>query len=163
MRKGHISLILCDFAYIMTFLCFQGEPSGFTSKNSILGGLRRKVEVRGSLGHQEQGNAWKRAKHGRASRPHGRAPRTRHDQPARHLARAGRAWWHDRATCYSLAVPRGTVWPCHMARPCHLVAGRGLNPFRDFFSGIFFHSASLFCFSSCFQVLGRDLRESKKP
>jgi len=57
MRKTHISLLLCDFAYIMTFLCFQGEPSGFISKDRILGGLSIRVEVRGSLGHQEQGKA----------------------------------------------------------------------------------------------------------
>ena len=59
MRKGHISLLLCDFAYIATFLCFQEEPSRFTSKDSILGGLRRRVEVRGSPEHQEQGNTRK--------------------------------------------------------------------------------------------------------
>ena len=59
MRKGRISLILCDFAYIMTFLYFQGEPSGFISKDSILGGLRRRVEVRGSPEHQKQGNTRK--------------------------------------------------------------------------------------------------------
>ena len=123
----------------MTFLCFQGEPSGFTSKNSILGGFRRKVEVRGSLGHKKQGNTRKRAKHGRAPRPHGRAPRTRHDQPARQLARAGRAWWHDRATWHGLAVPLG-------GRP------RFISP-CDFVFRHLFHSAFLPCFCSCFRVL----------
>jgi len=59
MRKGHISLLLCDFAYSTTFPCFQGEHSGFISKDSILGGLRRRVEVRGSPGYQEQGNTGK--------------------------------------------------------------------------------------------------------
>jgi len=66
MRKGHISLLLCDFAYIMSFLCFQGEPSGFISKDRILGGLSIRVEVRESSWHQEQDKARKRAKHGRA-------------------------------------------------------------------------------------------------
>jgi len=62
MRKGHISLLLRDFSYIMTFLRFQGEPSGFTSKDRILGGLRRRVEVQGSQEHQnKQGEARKRA------------------------------------------------------------------------------------------------------
>jgi len=74
MRKGHISLFLCDFAYIMTFLCFQGEPSGFINKDRILGGLSIRVEVRESSGNKEQGKARKRAKHGRASKAHGRAP-----------------------------------------------------------------------------------------
>jgi len=36
----------------MTYLCFQGEPSGLISKDSILGEFRRSVEVRGSPGHQ---------------------------------------------------------------------------------------------------------------
>jgi len=37
-------------------LCFQEEPSGFISKDHISEGLGRKIEVRGSSGHQEQGN-----------------------------------------------------------------------------------------------------------
>uniref|UniRef100_A0A7C8YQJ6 Uncharacterized protein n=1 Tax=Opuntia streptacantha TaxID=393608 RepID=A0A7C8YQJ6_OPUST len=37
----------------------EEEPSGFISKDSILGGLRRRVEVQGSPGHQEQGNTRK--------------------------------------------------------------------------------------------------------
>jgi len=59
MRKGYISPLRCDFAYITTYLCFQEEPSGFISKDSILEGLRRGIEVRGSPGHQEQGNTRK--------------------------------------------------------------------------------------------------------
>jgi len=40
----------------MTYLCFQEEPSGFISKDSISEELRRRIEVRGSSGHQEQDN-----------------------------------------------------------------------------------------------------------
>jgi len=43
----------------MTYLYFQGEPSDFISKDSILGEFRRSVEVRGSSGHQEQENTRK--------------------------------------------------------------------------------------------------------
>ena len=68
MRKGHISLLLYDFAYITNFLCFQREPSGFISKDSILEGLRRRVEVRGSPGHQEQDNT-RKADQGTAVHP----------------------------------------------------------------------------------------------
>jgi len=75
-----MSLLLCDFAYITTFLCFQGEPSVFISKVSILGGLRRRVEVRGSLGHQEQGKTRKRGKARACMKSHGRAPNNRHDR-----------------------------------------------------------------------------------
>ena len=79
MRKGHISLLLCNFASISTFLCFQGEPSGFISKDSILRGLRRRVEVRGSLGHQEQGKTRKQAKARTGVKTHGYAPNIQHE------------------------------------------------------------------------------------
>jgi len=47
---------------------------GFTSKDSILGGLRRRAEVRGSLGHQEQGKTRKRVKARTGVKAHGREP-----------------------------------------------------------------------------------------
>jgi len=138
MRKGHISLLLCDFAYITTFLCFQGETSGFISKDSILGGLRRRVEVRGSPEHQKQGEARKWAKARTGVKAHVRAPMTQHDQ-------AGQ--------------PCGMAWPCWVAWPCHVEALRELNFLRDFFLGAF-HSACFPFFSSCFRVWESDLRES---
>jgi len=92
MRKGHISLLLRDFSYIMTFLRFQGEPSGFTSKDRILGGLRRRVEVQGSQEHQnKQGEARKRAKARTGVEAHVRALTTQHARPASNVARSGRA------------------------------------------------------------------------
>ena len=104
MRKGHISLLLRDFSYIMTFLRFQGEPSGFTSKDRILGGLRRRVEVQGSQELQnKQGEARKRAKARTGVKAHVRAPTTQHARPANNVARPGRAWWHDRATWHGRA------------------------------------------------------------
>ena len=98
MRKGHISLLYAIFAYIMTFLRFQGETSGFTSKNSILGGLRRKVEVRGRPGHQEQGRTRETGDARPCIKAHGRAPKEKNN--------AG----HQRS---------GTATPCLVARPCH--------------------------------------------
>jgi len=81
----------------MTFLCFQGEPSASISKVSILGGLRRRVEVRGSPGHQEQGKTRKRGNARACMKPHGRAPKTGTTQPARDVARPGRDGWPGRA------------------------------------------------------------------
>jgi len=91
MRKGHISLFLCDFAYIMTFLCFQGEPSGFIGKHRISGGLRRRLEVQGSPGHQEQGNKRKTGK-------------------ARPCAQEQQS---------SATQENGMATPCLVARSCH--------------------------------------------
>ena len=113
------------FCLYYDFSALSGKTFGFHKQNSIFGGLRRKLEVRGSLGHKKQGNARKRAKHGRAPGPHGRAPRTRHDQPARQLARAGRATWHGRATWWPAAV-----------KPILRFCFRGSFPFR--FSSLFF-------------------------
>jgi len=119
MRKGHISLLLCDFAYITIFLCFQGEPSGFISKVSILGRLRRRVEVRGSAGHQEQGKARETGEARTGIKVHDCAPT--------HLARpAGQQY--------------GTGWLCLVARPCHVCGAVGFIVSRFFFSGSF-HSA----------------------
>jgi len=92
------------FCSYYEFSALSGKTFGFHKQNSILGGLRRKTEVRGNPGHQKQGYARKRAKHGRALRPHGRA--------SEHQARPA-------------GQQLGTGWPCLVARPCHLVAGRG--------------------------------------
>ena len=132
MRKGHISLLLYNFAYIITFLCFQGEPSDFISKFSILGGLKRRIEVRGSPGHQEQGKLRKRAKARTGVKAQGRAPTTQLDQ-------AGQQ--------------RGTAVP--------LVMRQGLCVSQFFVFGRFFHSAFFLAFFSSFRVLERGWRESQ--
>ena len=139
MRKRHINLLLCDFAYIMTFQCFQGEHSGFISKAGILGGLRRRVEVRGYSRYQEQGETRKRAKTRMGVKAHDRAPT--------HQARpAGQQY--------------GTGWPCHLARPCQVGRPQVLL-FRNFFcSGHLSFRVFFLCFSSGFRVLERCLRES---
>ena len=129
MRKGYISLLWCSFAYITTYLCFQEELSGFISTDSISEGLRRRIEVRGSLGHQEQGNT-----HKTGARPctNGAA---RPSWPEKWHSRAG---WHDRATVHGRA--KG--------------GDAGISCFRDFFNGSF--SFRTFSFlSSCFRVLER--------
>ena len=143
MRKGHISLLLCDFTYITTFLCLQGEPSGFISKDSILGRLRRRVEVRGRPRHQEQGNT-RRTGEARASDRCARpctpgkitqaGQRTGTTKPCQAtrpccLARSGRVGWHFRAMVHG-----------------HASGGAPLVMlFRDFFVSGAFHS-TLFLF-----------------
>jgi len=130
MRKGHISLLLCDFAYIMTFLRFQGELSDFTSKFGILGGSRRKVEVRGSPRHQEQAGALKIGNARPCIKAHGRAPKSPQSSATRETARPHRAWWHDRATTHG--------WPCAPRTTVRGVVPRDFI-FRDpFFSGHLF-------------------------
>ena len=139
MRNGHISLPLCDFAYITTFLCFQGEPSGFISKDSILGGLRRIIEVRGNLGTKNKAERTKQE----GARPCAQEP------PA------------------SATQKNGTATPCHCARvavrPTHGHAW-GCAPqikfFSRFFFGGIFHSAFFFAFPLTFRVWERGLRES---
>ena len=147
MRKGHFSLLLYDFAYIMTFLRFQGEPSGFTSKNSILGGLRRKVEVRGRPGHQEQGRTRETGDVRPCIKAHGRAPKEKNN--------AG----HQRS---------GTATPCLVARPCHHARvavrpthGRAwggaarLNRFLRFFFGTLSFRLFFLVFPLCSRVRER--------
>ena len=140
MRKGHISLLYAIFAYIMTFLRFQGEPSGFTSKNSILGGLRRKVEVRGRPGHQEQGRTRETEDTRPCIKAHGRAP-------GEHLTPTNQKG--------------GTATPCLVARPCApRTAVRGVAPAGlcfaiRFFFGAFFHSAFFLAFALVFRVRER--------
>jgi len=111
MRKGHISLILCDFAYIMNFLRFQGEPSGFTRKNSILGGLRRKLEIRGSPGHQETRHCAKTGDARPCIKAHGRAPKE-------HEKRRPPVKWHGHPVPGGMAVPPRTGGRAPHARPC---------------------------------------------
>jgi len=111
----------------MTFLCFQGKPSSFTSKDSILGGLRRRAEVRGSPGIKNKAQG---------ARSCARTPRTT-SRPA---------IWHG------LAVPGGTTVPC--GRCPGLICSQ-------FFSFGDLSIPQIFpCFSSCFRVLERGLRES---
>ena len=131
------------FCSYYEFSALSGKTFGFHKQNSILGGLRRKIEVRGNPGHQEQGYARKRAKHGRASRPHGRAPEHQ-ARPAGqqlgtgwpclvarlcHVARSGRAKWHGRATWWPAAVKSFAIL---------------------FFRGCLISAFFLPCFSSCF-------------
>ena len=91
------------FAYITTFLCFQGEPSGFISKVSILGGLSRRVEVRGSPDTKNKAKRAKEARHGHVWSRTVARPTTGRTQPPRDVARPGRAVWHDRATWHDRA------------------------------------------------------------
>ena len=115
------------FCLYMTYPYFQGEPSGFISKGSILGEFRRSIDVRGSPGHQGQGNTHKTSK-----------------------ARACNKARHDRASSeIELATQKsGMATPCLVARPCHHAQvavrpthGRAwgcvarLNSFRDGSSG----------------------------
>ena len=109
----------------MTYLYFQGEPSGFISKDSILGEFRRSVEVRGSPGHPEQGNKCKTGKARPCIKAHGRAPKSHQHRPARKVARPGRVGWHDRAPRHGQVVLLGTAVPDG--------AARGLKLFRDDF------------------------------
>jgi len=101
MRKGHISLLLCDFAYITTYLYFEEEPSGIVRKGSILRGFRRSAEVQGSPGHQEQDNTRRTGKARAAVHPgknHTGRPENWHGQavPGSTTVLGGtavRQWW----------------------------------------------------------------------
>ena len=134
MRKGHISLLLCDFAYIMTFLRFQGEPSDFTSKYGILGGSWRRVEVRGSPKHQEQAGALKIGN-------------------ARPCAKRTKSAGHQRS---GTAVPPRTGGRAPHARPCMGRCRAHKWLFAISFGDTFFHSAFFFLvFPLAFRVRER--------
>ena len=84
---------------------------------------QRFEEARGIKNKAKRANG---RRQGRASSRTAVRRNTTHDQPASNLARAGHAWWHDRAMC----------------------APPGINLFRDSFFG---HLSFRFfpCFSSC--------------
>jgi len=109
----------------MTFLCFQEKPSGFVRKGRISGGFKRRVEVQGSSGHQEQGNKRKTGKARPCIKAHSCAPKSHQHRPARKVARPGRAGWHDCAPRQGQGVLLGTTVPGG--------AARGLKLFRDDF------------------------------
>jgi len=92
-----------------------------------LGGLKRRIEVRGSPGHQEQGKTRKRAKARTGVKAHGRAPTTQLDQAGQQC---------------------GTAWPCWVARPCH-IAQPGRATWHDRATG---SAAGAMCFAIfCFR------------
>ena len=145
MRKGHISLLLCDFAYIMTFLRFQREPSDFTSKYGILGGSRRRAEVRGSPRHQEQAGALKIGNARPCIKAHGRAPKEPPASATRKMARPHRAWWHDCATTHG--------WPCAPRTAVRGVVRRGVKSVFAILFGAFFIPPFFLVFPLAFRVL----------
>jgi len=86
------------FCLYYEFSALSGRTFGFHKQNSILGGLRRKVEVRGSPGHQETRQCAKTGNTRPCIKTHGRA----HKKP--------QAPGHQKC---------GTATPCLVARPCH--------------------------------------------
>ena len=147
MRKGHISLLYAIFAYIMNFLRFQGEPSGFTRKIAFWEDWEEKLEVRGSPEHQETRQCAKTGDARPCIKSHGRAPRK--------TKSAG----HQRS---GTATPFLVARPCHQARvavrPTHGrawgVPARLSDFFRDF--SWIFHSVFFFLvFPLCSRVRER--------
>jgi len=108
-----------QFCLHYDFSVLSGKPSGFTSKDSILGGLRRRAEVRGSSGHQDQGKTSKQAKARTGIKAHGRAPE-------HHARLAGQQL--------------GTGWPCHVC------TARKLTCFAILFFGHLSFRVFLFVF-----------------
>ena len=152
MRKGYISLLWCSFAYGTTFLCLQEKPSGFVRKGSISGGFRRRVEVQGSSGHQEQDNTHKTGKARVCIKAHGYAPKS---QAAQAGQKIGTAWPCWVARLWALARSGHAAWH-RRARWCWC----GVKLFRDLFRSSFFILHSL---GASFRTLGfleRDLKGS---
>ena len=91
MRKGYISFIWSKYTYIVAYLCFQGEPSGFEKKNSFQKELRKN---RGQTEPRE--NKWKQTE-----------GRTTMHKEARPCCRPRKVAWPAAQPCW---------WPCMGAR-----------------------------------------------
>ena len=133
------------------FSALSGRTFEFHKQNSILGGLRRKVEVRGSPGHQETRQCAKTGNTRPCFKTHGRAHKKPQAPATREVARPHRAWWHGRATTHG--------WPCHHARvavrPTHGRAWGGaarLSGSSRFFRGACFIPPFFLVFPRAFRV-----------
>ena len=84
---------------------------GFVRKGSISGGFRRRGEVQGSPGHQEQGNKRKTGKARPCIKMHDRASKSHQHRRAKKLVRPGRAGWHDRPPKHGEVVLPGRAVP----------------------------------------------------
>ena len=129
------------FCLYYEFSALSGRTFGFHKKNSILGGLRRKLEVRGSPGHQETRQCAKTGDARPCIKAHGRAPKEikQRRPPVK---------WHGHTVPGGTAVPPRTGGRAPHARPCVGWCRARINGFSRLFSVTLSIPPLFPCFSS---------------